>query len=259
MSPGTADILQMFKNPGLVLFLAWSDVRARYKRSVLGPFWITLSTAIGVVGLGFVWSELFKLERRTYIPMLTVGLVFWQFLSSSLTEASSVFVKQAGLIRNLNLPLSMHPAQLVLKQAINLAHNIPLFFLVVLCLGSPLNWNCLWVLPSLVLVSLNLFWMVLFLGILGARFRDLDYLISSVMPLLMFFTPVLYRPTALPYTALFIWLNPLAHMIEIVRQPLLGEAPPLMAVCGCLAMLVVGGSITLVLFNKKRNRIALWV
>jgi len=259
MKPGAADILETFRNPSLVFFLAWSDVRARYKRSVLGPFWITLSTAIGVVGLGFVWSELFKLDRRTYIPMLTVGLVLWQFLSSGITEAASVFVRQAGLIRNLNLPLSLHAAQLVLRQTINLGHNIPLFFLVVICLGSPLNWYCLLAIPAFLLVALNLFWIVLLIGILGARFRDLDYLIASIMPLLMFFTPVLYRPNELAYARYLVWLNPLAYLIELVRHPLLGEAPPLVAVVGCFGMLVIGGGATLALFNRKRNRIALWV
>ncbi len=259
MSPGLADLIRMLKNPELVLFMAWSDVRARYKRSVLGPFWITLSTAIGAVGLGFIWSELFHLERRTYVPMLTIGLILWQFFSSGITEASGVFIRQASLIKNLDLPISLHAGQLVLRQTINLAHNVPLFFLVVLILGTPMNPVCFLALPALLLVILNLFWIILLIGILGARFRDLEYLIGSIMPLLMFFSPVLYRPNALPFTGKFLWLNPLAHMIEIVRHPLLGEMPPTVSVVGNIVLLLVGGSVTLFLFNKKRNRIALWV
>lgn len=259
MRPGLADIIRTFKKPALILFMAWSDVRARYKRSVLGPLWITLSTAIGVVGLGFIWSELFHLERKTYVPMLSIGLILWQFMAGCITESSSTFIKQAGLIKNLDLPISLHAAQLVLRQFINFAHNIPLFFLVVIILGSPLNANCLLAIPALLLILLNLFWIVLFLATLGARFRDLDYLIVTIMPLLMFISPVMYRPNALPISGKLIWLNPLAYMIEIVRYPLLGEVPPLFVVGGNLGMLLVGGSITLWLFNKKRNRVALWV
>jgi lipopolysaccharide transport system permease protein len=259
MQAGLHDILRTFKHPALIFFLAWSDVRARYKRSVLGPFWITLSTAIGVVGLGFVWSELFHLERRTYVPMLTVGLILWQFISGCIIDSTSVFVRQAGLIKNLDLPISLHPAQLVLRQLINFAHNIPLYFVVVLALGSPLNMTSLLALPGLLVVVVNLYWMSLLIGILGARFRDLEYLVATIMPLLMFFSPVMYRPNALPVAGKFIWLNPLAHLIEIVRYPLLGEYPPPVVIAGNFLLLLVGGAFTLWLFNKKRNRVALWV
>lgn len=259
MSSGLFDLLRTFKNPHLVFFMAWSDVRARYRRSVLGPFWITLSTAIGVIGLGLVWSELFKLERRTYVPMLSIGLILWQFLSSSITEATTVLTKQNNMIRNLNLPISFYPSQLLLRQLINLAHTIPLYFLVVWVLDSPLNATALMAIPGFLLVVLNLFWMVLLIGILGARFRDLEYLISMVMPLLMFFTPVLYRPNALPFSGQLIWLNPLAHLIEIVRYPLLGDMPPVVVFYANIGMLLVGGGLTFLLFNKKRDRVAMWV
>ena len=139
MPPGLADIIRTFRNPRLILYMAWSDVRARYKRSVLGPLWITLGTAIGVVGLGFIWSALFKMERATFIPLLTVGLILWQFLSGCLSEAPSVFSRSANIIRNLGLPLALHPAQLVLRHMINFAHNVPLFFLVMLVLGGGSN------------------------------------------------------------------------------------------------------------------------
>ena len=259
MPPGLVDLISTFKMPRLIFYMAWSDIRARYKRSVLGPLWITLSTAIGVVGLGFIWSELFKMDRATFIPMLTVGLIFWQFISSCIVESTSVFSRQANIIRNLNLPISLHPAQLVLRQVINLGHNFPLFIIVALALGTKLNWQMAMVIPGLLLVIANLYWMALMLGTLGARFRDLEYLISMVMPLLMFLSPVLYRPNALPSFGKYMWLNPLADMIEIVRYPLLGEATPGFVYIVNIGMLLVGGALTLILFNAKRNRVAFWV
>lgn len=260
MLPGTADILRTVKSLELVLYLAWSDVRARYKRSVLGPFWITLSTAIGVVGLGFIWSELFKLERKSYIPLLTMGLILWQFISSTIADSTAIFIKQRGLIKNLDLPLSLHPTQLLLKQTINFLHNLPLYFLVVFFLDSgTVNMNCLWAIPAFLLVFLNLFWIALLIGLLGARFRDLEYFIASILPLLMFFSPVLYKPNTLAFSKNLIWLNPLAYLIEVVRYPFLGDPPPLHAAAGAIALLFLGGGVTLWLFNKKRDRIALWV
>lgn len=259
MPPGLNDLLQAYKNPYLIFYMAWSDIRARYKRSVLGPLWITIGTAIGVVGLGFIWSELFKMDRAVFIPQLTIGLVLWQFMSACITESSSVFVRSGAIIRNLNLPISLHPAQLVLRHLINLAHNIPLFFIVLLVLGHSLNWNMLLAIPSLLLTSFNLLWMSLLIGILGARYRDLDYLISMTMPLLMFLSPVMYRPNALPFSGHLMWFNPLANMIELIRFPLLSEPTPWFVYANNLLLLVAGWTITLLLFNSKRNRIALWV
>lgn len=259
MSPGLADIIRTFKMPSLIFYMAWSDIRARYKRSILGPLWITLSTAIGVVGLGFIWSELFKMNRSEFIPLLTIGLILWQFMSACIIESTSVFGKQANIIRNLNLPIALHPAQLVLRHVINLAHNVPLFIIVALILGRTFNLHTFMVIPGLLLVIANLFWISMMLGTLGARFRDLEYLISMIMPLLMFLSPVMYRSSSLPTIGRFMWLNPLADMIEIVRYPLLGEATPLSVYVFNIGMLLVGGILTMILFNAKRNRIAFWV
>jgi lipopolysaccharide transport system permease protein len=259
MPPGLADIVDAFRMPRLILYMGWSDIRARYKRSVLGPFWITLSTAVGVVGLGFIWSELFKMDRAVFIPMLTIGLILWQFMSACIIESPSVFIRQANIIRNLNLPIALHPAQLVLRHLINLAHNIPLFILVAVFLGRTFDWQTLMVIPGLFCVIANLYWMSLMIGTLGARFRDLEYLISTTMPLLMFLSPVMYRPSALRSFGQYIWLNPLADMIEIVRYPLLGEATPGFVYLINIGMLLAGGAVTVILFNAKRNRVAFWV
>jgi len=239
--------------------MAWSDIRARYKRSVLGPGWITISTAVGVVGLGFIWSELFHMERSTYIPTLTVGLVTWQFLSGCITESAGILGRQANTIRNFNLPLSMYSAQLVLRQAINFAHSFPLFIVVILVLGRPFSWHMLAFFPNFLLMAANVYWICLLIGILGARFRDLEYFISMVMPLMMFISPVMYRPNALSFSSKYIWINPLADMIELIRHPLLGEATPMFLYSVNFGLLVVGSMTTLLLFNAKRNRIAFWV
>ena len=259
MAPGLLDVVQTFSKPKIIFFMAWSDIRARYKRSVLGPLWITLSTAIGIVGLGMIWSELLHLEKRTYVPMLTIGLVLWQFLSGTINEASAVFTRQTSLIRNLPLPFSLYIAQLVLRQLINLAHNIPLYFLVIFILDAPMSWEALLAIPALIIVSINLFWIVMIIGILGTRFRDLEYLISTIMPLLMFFSPVMYRPSSLPFNQEILLINPFSYMIEIVRSPLLGEIPSMTIIEGNLGMLFFGAIIALNLLNRKIDRIALWV
>lgn len=256
---GISDLWQSLRNPRLIFFMAWSDVRARYKRSVLGPFWITLSTAIGSIGLGFIWSDLMKIDRSTYMPLLTSGLILWQFLSACITESTSVFYKQSKIIRNLQLPLTIYPAQLILRHLINFAHNIPLFFIVCILLGRPVSVNTLFFIPALIIVAANLFWLTLVMGILGSRFRDIEYLVAMIMPLIMFLTPVMYRADSLQLVGKYMWLNPLTSMIEIIRCPLLGEPIPVYACIINLCLFALGGLVALMFFGAKRNRIAFWV
>lgn len=259
LQPGTADIVEGIRHLRVVGYLAYSDVRARYKRSVLGPLWLTLSTALGSAGLGFIWSELMHMDPKSFVPSLTAGLILWQLMSPLIMDASTLFGRQASMIRNLNLPISIHPMLLLLRHLVNLLHNIPVFFVVSLALGNSFGPVALLAIPGLLLVCANLLWVVLLVSVLGARFRDLEYLVASAMPILMFVSPVFYRPNYLPFSENVMWFNPFSHLIELVRDPLLGSAPPLFVVEVNVAMLIVGGGLTLWLFNRKRTRIPFWI
>jgi len=83
--------------------------------------------------------------------------------------------------------------------------------------------------------------------------------IGVIMPLLMFLSPVMYRPSALPVKGMYLWFNPLADMIEVNRGPLLGDPMPSFLYWANGGILLAGGFLTLMLFNAKRNRLAFWV
>ena len=258
-APAVRDIAAGLKSWPIVSFMALSDVRARYKRSVLGPLWLTLGTAIGSMGLGLLWSELMKVPASQFVPTLTAGLILWQFIAGVLSESSTVYARQASVIRNLSLPLSIYPPQLVLRHLVNLVHNLPIFLIVALVYGVPVSWHTLLVVPAMLLLTLNLYWVCVVVSILGARFRDLEYIIGAVLPLLMFISPVFYRPNYLPFSEAILWFNPLSHAIELVRSPLLGHAPPDFVIWSNLGGLAVGLCLAFWLFNKKRDRIAFWI
>jgi ABC-type polysaccharide/polyol phosphate export permease len=256
---GLKDIQESLRLLPLVFFLARGDLQARYRRSVLGPWWLTLGTAVGTAGLGLIWSELFKLDRAVFVPALTAGLILWQLLSGCITESTTTFWRQAALIRNVRLPLAIHPLQMVVKHGINFLHVVPVFVLVAIIFRVPVNINTLLIFPCLFICFANLLWITMLFSMLGARFRDLEYLLVAGMPILMFLSPVFYRPSYLPVTGKLIWLNPLSHFIELVRYPALGTVPPLAVVATNLVMLVVGSVITFRMFNRKHDRIAYWV
>jgi lipopolysaccharide transport system permease protein len=257
--PALADLQRAARLLHVIAFMAAGDLRARYRRSVLGPFWMTLGTAAGTLGLGLVWSELLRMDRASFVPSLTAGLIMWQLLSGCITEATTTYWRQSAILRNLSVPLSMPPIQMLLKHLINFLHNLPVFVAVLLIFRLPVGWATLLALPGLLLVAANLLWMALLLSMLGARFRDLEYVVGAAMPVLMFLSPVFYRPSYLPFNGRYVWLNPLSHLIEIVRYPLLGSRPPGFVVLATLLMAAIGWAGTLWLFNAKRNRIAYWL
>jgi len=200
-----------------------------------------------------------KIDRDSFVPSLTAGLILWYFISGVITESSTVFSRNANIIRNIRLPLSIYPAQLIFRQIINLAHTAPVFLVVAFFLGFSLKGVAWLALPAIALLTLNLLWISLLVGMLGARFRDLEHLITSVMPLLMFISPVFYRPSFLPFSESILWMNPFSHFIELVRYPLLGSPPPLFVVQTNFAILICGTLFTLWLFNRKHHRLSFWL
>ena len=257
--PAFTDIRTAINLMPLIAFMARGDLRARYKRSVLGPLWLTLGTAMGTLGLGLVWSELFKMERDKFVPALTAGLIMWQLLSGCILEATTTYWRQASIIRNVSMPLSVHPIQMVVKHLVNFFHNLPVFIIVVYFFNVPVTPSTLLFIPCMLLLIANLLWITLLFSMLGARFRDLEYVVAAALPVLMFLSPVFYRPNYLPVSGELMWLNPFSYLIELIRYPLLGTAPPAFVVVTNLLYCAIGWVFAISVFNAKRDRIAYWV
>lgn len=252
-------LFELWQRLPLAINLALSETRARYRRSILGPWWLTLGAGIGVLGLGIVWSTLLKQSPRDLIPHLAIGLVLWQFISGCIVESSGVFVRQSQIIRNYNLPLIMHPLQLIVRQLITFAHNIVIVVVVAVFFPGAFSLYGILGVLGLVIVAINLLWVAIIIGVLGARFRDLEPLIQSVMPLLFFVTPVIYEPRQLGFNQIVIWLNPLSYFMEIVRAPFFGEIPSPFVYAVSVAELLLGGLLAISLLRGRGRRLAFWI
>lgn len=253
------DICKAISYLPAALFLSWSDTKSRYKRSVLGPFWLTLGTGIGVGGLGFVWSTLFNLDKATFIPLLTVGLILWGFISGIINESNQAFIQNAQLIRNVPLPLFFYPLRLILRHLINLAHNTAVIVIVFLIFPPDWHWSTFLALPAFFLTVLNLSWMSLFIGMFAARFRDTETAISNFMPLIFFISPILFKAEQLGVSSWIVWINPFSYFISAVRDPLLGHTSPWFVWPVLLGMTIIGWLFTLWFFHTRRTRIPYWI
>jgi ABC-2 type transport system permease protein len=245
--------------------LAWQDIRQRYRRSVLGPIWITISMAVTAVALGILYAALFQNDLSVQLPYILVGFIVWAFISGCISEGSEVFITNEGLIKQLPAPLSVHVYRLVWRQVLFFAHNLIVYAVMLVLFPQPLGLASLTVLPALVLLAVNGAWVALLLGIVTTRFRDLAPITQSVVQLLFFLTPIVWmyedllKNPAIAGRARLVEFNPLLHFIEIVRRPLLGQEQHLRHWVVVLVITVVGWALTVALLRRFRSRVAYWV
>lgn len=239
--------------------LARLDIRNRYRGSVLGPFWLTLSTAIMIGGLGLLYSTLFRMTLAEYLPFLAVSLIIWNIIAQIVGDACGSLIAAEGMIRQLPLPYSVHALRCVFRNAIIAAHNLPLILVVLLISGVIPGPGALFSLVGLMLFAVNAFAVALFLGMICARFRDITPIVGSIMQLAFFMTPVLWKPELLGPWAPLQMLNPFYVLMETVRGPLIesgaGSLVWLMAVLYTLLTCAV----SFAFFVRFRGRIAFWV
>ena len=241
------------------LRLGLSDTVLKYKRSILGPLWVTLGMAITIVGLGSFWALIWRVELESFFPYLTAGIIIWNVIVSSLIEGANCFTQQAALIRTTPLPLFIHPLRLSVKIAITLAHNLIVFVAVALFFRVQFGPTLLLAIPGLLLLFAYVLAVVLLLGMVGARFRDIPPIIEAVVPLLFFLTPVLWFRSALGSREFFADFNPFTHFIEVVRAPLLGNVPSMISYIVVVAVIAVVWIFALAVFARRRTRLTLWI
>jgi len=254
-----ADMLEGLKLWELWCSLGWHDIRQRYRRSIVGPFWLTLSMGIMVGGLAYLYAGLFGQDVESYLPYVATGIIIFTMISSLAAEGSTVFIGSAALILQLRAPLSIYVYQMLWRNLLIFANNISIYALILLFVKIDLGWNFFLAFAGLFLVLLNGFWVGLTLGGLSARFRDVPLIVGSVMQVAFFLTPIFWTPSSLPNRALFVNLNPFYYLIEIIRMPLLGKTPPLSIWLVVIGFNCVGAVVATLFYGRYRGRIAYWV
>ncbi|WP_454692324.1 ABC transporter permease [Achromobacter aloeverae] len=241
--------------------LGWQDVRARYRRSSVGAFWLTISMGVVIGTIGIVFGQIFKSPMEQFLPFLAIGLILWNFISTVITEGCSGFIAAEAVIKQLPIPLPVHIFRMIWRNLIILAHNIVIFPLVLLVMQKPLHWVALLSIPGLAVVVLNLTWGALLMSTVCARYRDIPQIITSALQIVFYLTPIMWLPHLLPQRAgaYIVDANPFYHLIEIVRAPLLGETPQLENWLVSGVMCIVGWAVTLMFYGRYRRRIAYWL
>ncbi|GAA4805385.1 ABC transporter permease [Tomitella cavernea] len=262
-----ADMRLGWSQRELWLILGLQDIKQKYRRSVIGPFWITIATGVMATALGLLYSLILDQDLAYFLPYLTVGLIIWGLIQGAIVDGSEVFIANEGLIKQLPAPLSVHVYRLVWRQVLLLAHNLIIYviLLAVFWTSLDLGWSSLLAIPAMLLLIVNAVWVTMLFGIVSTRFRDIAPLLGSMTQLLFYVTPIVWttkvfadRPGAAERAKLA-EINPLFHYLEIVRAPMLGETAAAYHWYIVLGLTVVGWAAALLAMRKYRARVPYWV
>ncbi|MGQ0574485.1 MAG: ABC transporter permease, partial [Pseudonocardia sp.] len=165
-------------------YLGWQDIKQRYRRSVLGPLWISISMGVIATAMGILYGVLFGQPIATFLPYVATGLLIWNFVQGCILEGSEVFIANEGLIRFLPAPLSLHIYRLVWRQSLFFAHNLVIWAVLMVVFPQPLDWTVALAVPAFAVLVLNGAWIAILTGIVATRFRDIPPIIASLTQLL---------------------------------------------------------------------------
>lgn len=256
-----ADLLGGLSQRELWGRLGFREVRRRYLRTKIGPFWSTLTFLVYILAISIVGAGLWGLDITTYLPFLVSGMVVWGFLSVLMNESCLIFTQGALLFSNARMDYSVLAYALVWKNFVLFLHNMAVWFLVVLYNPAILDWATLLAIPGMVMVLANAVWIALLLGLICLRFRDVQQLVLSATTIGMLVTPLFWPPERLPpgLTRLFfVQLNPIYRLIDVVRTPLMGGVPTAASYAAVLGITVCGWLVAYFMFRKFRMRISYW-
>ena len=285
-----ADLRDGFRQRELWSHLGWQDIKQRYRRSVIGPFWITISQGVISLGLGVLYSTLWGLHVSTFLPYIATGVIVWGFISGCLAEGMETFISNEGLIKQIRAPLTVYALRTVWRQTLMFAHNLIVVVIIdaiffgnlnhsyglqhgvceaaVIC-HPGLGWYSLSAIPAFFLLAFNAWWVTLLLGIISTRYRDIPQVINSLIQLLFYMTPIVWpidqlygdgaRAELASWVVPIVHLNPFYHFVQVLRAPLIGQAvnPWSWVVVGGIT--VVGWLLALVAMRNYRARVSYWV
>tara|TARA_R110002074_G_scaffold274885_1_gene446437 strand:+ start:1637 stop:2425 length:789 start_codon:yes stop_codon:yes gene_type:complete len=259
MDLAVSDFRRTFSLTGLWLHLGWADLSRRYRRTYLGPLWHTLTMAIFIGCMGVIWAAVLKVQFRDYALHLTPSLIGWSLISSIFIEGAVLFLNARQVVLTINVPLPVLTMGLMWRLVLTHLHHLLLMVALIVFLRIEITREMFLLVPGIALVYLNGLWMTSLIGMICLRFRDLQMIVTIGMQIAQFVTPVFWPVSFIsPNLEWVVRYNPLFHLLELIRNPLVGDAPTIENWIWCMVMLFVGSTVTFIAYAAVRNRMAYW-
>ena len=236
------------------------DIKLRYRRSSLGPLWITISMAVTIYSMGFLYGHLFKINVEHYFPYLATGIIGWSLISTMITESNSIFIESESYIRNQETFLSLFMMRMILRNTIVFLHNIVVFIPLIFIFHLPIGFNMLLIIPGLLLIAINGFCWGSLLAIIGTRYRDFAQIVNSIVQVIFFLTPIMWMPSLLP--AKYQWCvlyNPFEQFLNLIRLPMMNQMFGSLTLIIVFAVTLLGFALYAICMKKHKYNIVFWL
>ena len=236
----------------------------RYRRTILGPWWITLTSLMFIFGLSLLNLGLTGGDLRDTVPYVGIGFIVFFLISGGVTSATTVYVGAGVQLSTSRQPYSTYVARSVATQVIDFAHEAIVIIVLVLVFAIPFTLAWGWSVVGIILIVLSSIGLGLWLGPLVARFRDLGPLVAAVMRLAFFLTPIFWSVDDVESNGVgwLAWINPFTYQLLAVRDPILGTvhpSAPINPLVGSLIITVVNLVLGIIVFARYRARVPYWV
>lgn len=244
------------------IFKGWYDIVLRYRRTVVGPFWLVLTTGTMIGCLTLIGPTLFGAGDPNFIPYMVAGIVSWSFLSVCVTETSSSLLENSSDIRAIRLPYSSFIFQAIFRNLIVYAHVLLIYVFTLAVMRRGIQPNVALFLVNLVIVSLCMVPFGFLAAIACARFRDVQQLIGAIIQVAFLLTPVFWDKSILLGRSARSWVveyNPLFHLLDALRAPLLGGAPTMHSYLFLAGFFAIGTALAAFVYGRVARRIPFWL
>jgi len=213
-----------------------------------------------VLTMGFVMSYLFNVSVEKHLPYLAAGMIIWSgFIGGIIQEGSNTYIGSASLILQIKRPTSVYVCKMIWTNMIRTGHNISIYLVFAIFYKVVPTISILLLFVSVPLAILSVSWLAVLLAVVSARFRDVPVMLGSILGVVFWLTPILYRAEMLGSKRFIVDYNPFSHVLEILRAPLMGGMPTLTNWLVVICFSVVGWAITILFFARFRSRIPYWL
>jgi lipopolysaccharide transport system permease protein len=253
-----ADIAPIFTRHVTWRALAAGDIRSKYRRTFLGPWWITATNASTALIMGVVAGHYLSADMKTYLPNFMVSMTIWAFISASLTESCHTMISAGGMIKAVDMPIIIHVMRMVQRNLIILLHNSAVIPIIWMIYPWPLGPGTLLVVPGLMIVYVFVAAISTILSIVCVRYRDIPPVVTSLVQVLFFISPIIWTPAQTGTNPIFVTLNPIAYMLAVTRNPIMGTPTSLHDWIGALFVISVLSAAALYIYTRYRARVVYW-
>jgi lipopolysaccharide transport system permease protein len=238
--------------------LAAGDIRSKYRRTLLGPWWITATNAFTAVIMGLVAGRFLGADMKTYLPNFMVSMTIWGFISSSIGESCYTMINAGGMIKAVDMPILIHVMRMVQRNLIIFLHNIAVIPFIWLVYPWHIGIVAILSVVGLLVVYVFVVSVSVIVSMICVRYRDIPPIVAAILQLLFFISPIIWSTSQVKGGDLILTLNPIAHLLAITRDPIMGVAPSLTNWVGAIGSVAVLTAAMVYIYTRYRTRVVYW-